>query len=341
VFSPKFHEEWETLSRNSINDWRMSVNFMPENISTFGQQIDDLTVLITIFGVICLTLAEGTLFIFAVIYRKKEGGKAAYIPGKAFAQLKWVLMPLFLIIILDEWVSIENAEPWQHIKVDRPTEGIQIGITAQQFNWVFHYPGKDQILWNENDTKNPDVLVVPINTNILFDLQARDVLHSFWVPSLRLKQDAIPGRIIKGWFNATKVGEYDIACAEICGTGHSQMSATLKVVSKADYAIFLEESSKKKVTGEDIVKMKGCTGCHNAVGPAKVGPTWAGINGAKKIIIRDGNEVEIISDENYIRESILKPNAAKSVGYENAVMPAQNLTDKELDLIVDYLKSLK
>lgn len=317
------------------------MNFMPENISTFGGQIDSLTALITYLGVPALILAEGILIFFAIKYRKKEGGKAAYIPGKSFGQLAWVLGPLLIVIVLDEWVSFRNGEPWQTIKVDRPSEGLQVGITAQQFNWVFHYTGKDQILWNENDIKNADVMVVPVNTNILFDLQARDVLHSFWVPTLRLKQDAVPGRIIKGWFNATKVGEYDIACAEICGAGHGKMAARLKVVSQADFDKFVRESSKKKTTGADLVKMKGCTGCHNIEGPTKVGPTWTGIYESKRQIIRNGEEMEVKADEDYLRASILNPSRDKAIGFENGVMPMQNLTDQELDLIVDYLKTLK
>lgn len=317
------------------------MNIMPENISTFGGQLDDLTMLITYLGVPCLIIAESILLFFAIKYRKKEGGKAAYIPGKSLSQLKWVLIPLLIVIGLDEWISFENGKPWQDIKVDRPSEGIQIGITAQQFNWVFHYTGKDEILWNANDYKNADVMVVPVNTNILFDLQARDVLHSFWVPALRLKQDAVPGRIIKGWFNATKVGEYDIACAEICGAGHGKMAARLKVVSQEDYKKFLQEASKKKVTGADLVKMKGCTGCHNVEGPTKVGPTWKGIFDSKRQVIRNGEEMEVKADEEYLRNSILNPAQDKAIGFEEAVMPAQSLSDKELDLIVDYLKTLK
>lgn len=317
---------------------------MPENISTFGGQLDALTSTITMLGLPSLILAEGILLFFAFKYRKKSGGKAAYITGEKGGwkgQVLWVLIPLVAVIIMDEYISVKNGAPWEEIKVNRPEQGIQVGITAQQFNWVFHYTGQDAILWNDNDIKNPDVLVIPVNTNILFDLQARDVLHSFWVPSLRLKQDAIPGRIIKGWFNATKIGEYDIACAEICGPGHGKMAARLKVVSQKDYDKFLKDSSKKKLTGADIVKMKGCTGCHNVEGPTKIGPTWTGIYGSKRRIIRDGEEMEVKADEDYLRNSILYPNRDKAIGFENAIMPAQNLTDQELDLVVEYLKTLK
>ncbi len=216
------------------------MKILPENISSYGEQFDSLATLITFFAVLWFLAAFSVMMYFVLRYRRKIGQKAAYITGNSFKELKYMLAVLVLVVLSDFYIDIRTVSVWDHIKIQRPSEGEKIGIQAYQWAWAFKYPGPDGILGTEDDKISYAEMHVPINKNILFDLTAKDVLHSFWVKELRLKQDAVPGRIIQGWFQARKPGKYEIMCAEICGLNHTAMKGTLIVDSEEDYKKFTE-----------------------------------------------------------------------------------------------------
>lgn len=224
------------------------MNLMPENISTYGGDLDSLTRVITYFAVIWFLAAFGVMAWFLFKYRKGANKKAAYITGGNLKELKYILFFLILVILSDFYIDVLTVGVWDRIKIQVPTADVKVGIFAYQWNWAFNYPGPDGQFGTSDDVRTPDnVFHVPVNKNIVFDLASKDVLHSFWVKELRLKQDAVPGRIIKGWFNATKIGKYEIMCAEICGIMHSAMKGYLVVESEEDYNKFLDSLYHPKV----------------------------------------------------------------------------------------------
>lgn len=325
------------------------MKFMPEVISSFGGDIDSLAILVTILGGFFLIIGELYLIYSALKYRKSKGSKAEYIPGKGWKQLKYIFIPVILFCFVDLVVDVQTHSLWDAIKISRPKADVEIGITGQQFSWLFDHPGPDGKLGTEDDVRKLNELHIPVDSKIVFNLGSKDVLHSFFVPTMRFKQDAVPGRIIKGWFDATKTGEYDIACAEICGAGHRSMKATLYVHSKEEYAQWVAnggtlggEVADPVAEGKRLIQAKGCVACHTVDGTPLVGPTYKGLFGSKEVIVKDGAEKEILVDEAYIKNSILEPQADIVKGFP-PVMPSQKglVSDKEIEYIIEYFKTLK
>ena len=220
------------------------LHWLPQNISTYGQSIDDVMRLIYYIVGAWFILAEAVLLYFVIRYRRRDGGHAGYAPGNTARALAWILVPAALILACDLGIDYAQEDVWNEIKLHIPTDVKQtVRIEGQQFVWNFRHPGKDGKLDTADDIVLINQLTVPVNEKIRFELSSKDVLHSFWVPELRLKQDAVPGRIINGWFAATKTGTYTIGCAELCGSGHTTMKAQLHVLNPADYAQWLADNS--------------------------------------------------------------------------------------------------
>lgn len=153
-------------------------------------------------------------------------------------------MALVVLALSDFVILLEEHNAWAEIEMLPPSSDLHIGITGRQWNWIFTYPGPDGLLNTSDDVVVDEMnseLHIPVNKNIVFDLRARDVLHSFFVTNIRLKQDAIPGRTLKRWFNVTKEGKYDIACAEICGILHAKMHNFLVVDTQENFEKYLRE----------------------------------------------------------------------------------------------------
>ncbi len=220
----------------------------PENISTYGGEIDNLfwvtLVFVTVAFIISLFLLNYPIF----KHRYKPSRKAAYIIGKG-SQLKWVIVALVVLSVCDFYILVAEHPTWNKIESYLPEKDVHIGLTARQWNFIFTYPGPDGELYTIDDVvinQQNSSMHVPVNRNIIIDIRATDVVHSFFVSNLRLKQDAIPGRTITRWFNATKEGTYDIACAEICGVLHSKMRNFLVVESEEEYQAFLADLYAQK-----------------------------------------------------------------------------------------------
>lgn len=217
------------------------LRWLPENISTFGRDIDGIMYLIYYVVGAWLILAEGVLIYFMLRYRRRAHPRAAQQHGTAARTLAWVVVPSILVFFCDIAIDAKGSPAWVHIKQELPKHDCLVRIEGRQFAWNFRHAGKDGILDTADDIVTNGQLHVPIGKVIKFELISRDVVHSFWVPNLRLKQDAVPGRVIPGWFDANKTGEFGIGCAELCGAGHGVMAATLVVESQEQYDKFLSK----------------------------------------------------------------------------------------------------
>jgi cytochrome c oxidase subunit 2 len=211
-----------------------------ESISTFGDQIDSLYRLVFAFTVLAFILTEGALIYFLFRYRRRGAEKARYVHGNRRLEIVWTVIPGLLFFGL----AIYQTGTWRLIRQELPpeSESLVIFLEAEQFKWFPTYPGPDGRLGTADDIAAPENTVhVPVNQKVIIKLASRDVLHSFFVPVLRVKQDVIPGRTVALWFEATQTGVYEIACAELCGLGHYRMRAFLTVEEPAEFQTWLDE----------------------------------------------------------------------------------------------------
>jgi cytochrome c oxidase subunit 2 len=216
------------------------MKLFPENISTYGHEIDNLFYFITI-PVGLAFIVTMAVFIYPLIRNRfRPDRKAAYIKGNTMKQLKWVLVSMALIGISDIVILLVEKDAWHSIEQELPEEDFKVAITGRQWSWTITYPGKDGKLYTADDVNRTNELHVPVNGVVHLDIKSLDVLHSVFIPNVRLKQDALPGRTITRWFEATKTGTYDISCAEICGVAHSNMKGTLYVDSRKDFLKYLD-----------------------------------------------------------------------------------------------------
>lgn len=210
--------------------------------SSFAKDIDQVILVITLLGGFWLLLAEGILFFFIMKFRKKSNPKASYIGGDRPEEAKWVHWPHYLVIVCDLIIIGFAVNVWYQVKQTLPPAEQTIRIVGQQWSWTFTHPGPDGILDSEDDIKSVDELHVQENVTYHFKLQSNDVIHSFSVPVFRLKQDAVPGRTITGWFKPTRRGTYDIQCAEMCGLGHGIMISKIFIESATEHAQWIEKN---------------------------------------------------------------------------------------------------
>ena len=213
--------------------------WLPVAASSFAKDIDGLMVFITMIVGVWFIIAEAVLLTLAFVYRDREGRKAAYLPANTLRSAAVVLIPCVLVLGFDLWIDMVATPIWDHIKVNRPEPDEVVRITGEQWSWRFTYPGADGVFDTEDDFQTVNELHVPLNKVILFELEAKDVVHSLWIPTLRLKQDAVPGRSIQGWFEPTLAGRYETICAEICGFGHTMMKAAIVVEEVEAYETWI------------------------------------------------------------------------------------------------------
>jgi len=211
--------------------------YLPHDISTFGPQVDWLFELI-FWPVAAVWIAVMVAMVFFMIrYRARPGRKAEYIEGNPRLEIIWTTATAVILVIL----ALMSRSTWADIKEHGPPGEAFYLVNAKQFNWEFTYPGPDGKFGEKGEITIENEMHVPVNKVVRIDLTSRDVIHSFFIPNMRLKQDVVPGHTIHVWFEATETGQYEIACSELCGFGHSGMKASLTVQSQEDYDKWLKD----------------------------------------------------------------------------------------------------
>ncbi|MBO60926.1 MAG: cytochrome c oxidase subunit II [Verrucomicrobiales bacterium] len=211
--------------------------------STYAASIDNLILLVAVLVGVWFFLAEGVFFWLIWKFRAKPGEKTQYLTGKEKHIKKWITIPHALVLVCDVFIVIGAVRVWYNVKQQLPEPDSTIRIIGQQWAWTFQHPGADNELDTADDIFTVNDLHVEVEKTYHFQLQSRDVLHSFSVPVFRLKQDAIPGRSITGWFTPTETGEYDVQCAEICGIGHGVMAARIHIEDANTHAAWISSAS--------------------------------------------------------------------------------------------------
>jgi cytochrome c oxidase subunit 2 len=301
-------------------------------VSTFNTSYYFITgiALVLIVGITLVML----WFVFR--YNKKKNKVAIQNEGNTRLEIIWTVIP-FLLALAMFYFGWAGWKPMTRA----PKDALNITTVARMWSFSFQY---------ENGKKSPD-LVIPVNTPVKIKLTSLDVLHSLYIPAFRVKSDIVPGTEKMMWFLPQLVGEFDLYCAEYCGLRHSYMNAKVKVLSQKDYAIWYADSStvlteaKAATPGSEGLKIminQGCNACHSSDGSRIVGPSYLNLFGNKQVVVREGKDVDIVVDEDYIKRSILDPNYEIVKGYPKGMMQSYKavLTDDDISKIIEYLKSL-
>lgn len=311
------------------------VRLLPVAASAQAQPIDQLFRLM--FFAIAFLFALIVVFMLysIVVFRRKKDDEsdARHIEGNTKLEITWTTIPLIIVLGLSVLGARSLAE------VERPDpKPLEVNVIGLQWTWRFEYP-RYGIVSNE--------MVLPVNKQAILYLSSADVIHSFWVPEFRVKQDLLPGgeefvRTLR--ITPTEIGSYKVRCAELCGIRHAYMESPVIVVSQADFDVWVAqqtgESTDPVERGQKWANQYGCLSCHSVDGSKLVGPTWLGLFGSE-VKLADGRTV--IADEAYIIESIRNPGAAIVEGYPN-IMPAslgQELSDERIQDIIAFIKTLR
>lgn len=266
--------------------------------------------------------------------RKNDDSDGQYFKGNNPLEITWTILPLGFVIFLSYLGSVTLADTRK-----AEPQSLSIKVTAGQWFWRFEYPDYGIV---------SDKMVMPVNQQALLKLTSLDVIHSFWVPEFRVKQDLLPGEnfVRELRITPTQIGEFKVRCAELCGTSHAYMESPVIVVSQADFDAWVQEEvnllgADPAARGEKWAKNNGCLSCHSLDGSISVGPTWKGLYGETQQLA-DGSTVTV--DDAYLLTAIIKPNAQLVAGFPANVMPQNfldTLSEQQLADIVAFIKTLK
>lgn len=306
--------------------------YLPEPASDFAPLVDNIHNMVTDLSVFFTVLIVGVMIYFAIIYRKKDGvdHETPAIEGSTILELIWTIVPTLICIV----VAGYGYYGFKKIR-EVPPGALEINVTGKQWAWSFKY---------DNGKEVGDEFVVPVNKAIKLILTSTDVLHSFFVPSMRTKMDAVPGRYTMQWFRPVKTGDYNVFCTEYCGTLHSNMLAKMRVVSEAEYERWVNDKgggAKPADLGRQVFTVKACASCHSLDGSPRVGPTFLNLYGRKTKCI---NGEEFIADDEYLRRSILNAQANIVEGFPSpSPMPMfeGQLTQDDVSNLIAFIKTVK
>jgi len=215
--------------------------WLPEGVTTTAPLIDRLFyVVLSVTGVV-FVLVEATLLVFLVRYRRRPGRRAAYTHGNSLVEVVWTVIPALLLLFL----TMDSQRVWSQVRGTPPPADVELEVTAEQFVWNIRYAGADGRLHTEDDLTTINQLHLPVQRTVLIHLKSKDVIHSFFVPQFRLKQDAVPGITGRLWVSATTTGNFEIACAELCGLGHYRMRGFLTIESPEAFQTWLAQAQRE------------------------------------------------------------------------------------------------
>jgi cytochrome c oxidase subunit II len=219
------------------------IDLFLQSLSTYSGDVDRLVLLITVIVGFWFIAAEAMFLWLIVRFRARDGVPAQYVTGKEKHLKRWINIPHMLILVCDVIIIVAAIRVWVKVKQTLPPADEVVRVVGQQWAWTFQHPGADGLLDTADDIRTSDSLHVEVGKTIHFQLESKDVLHSFFVPVFRLKQDIVPGRVITGWFKATAPGTHDILCAEICGIAHGIMGGQIVIETPAQHAAWVQAHS--------------------------------------------------------------------------------------------------
>lgn len=317
------------------------------DFTSIADAVDDPMLLITVVCCVLLVAITAAMVFFAIRYSRRRNRVASEIHGHAALEVAWTIIPTIIAFgfFWYGWIG------YKYMK-DVPDDAMTVEVTGRMWSWSHEY---------ENGVISEE-LNVPVGRAVKLDLQSTDVIHSYYIPAFKVKQDVVPG--IDGlylWFRGSEVATYNVFCAEYCGLNHFGMLTRVNVMTQDDFDAWLATEGSKvvkvepgaqdgggdgdsgnlHVIGQQLATAKGCVACHTSDGSVLIAPSFKGLYGKTETVIADGQERQVVVDDAYIRESILDPTADLVKGFQ-PLMPPQGLaTDEEIDAIIAYIKSLQ
>ncbi len=306
-------------------------DWFPPVATNLAKELDKLTQFLVVVSAIAVLFVIGGFVYFAIRFKRiSDNDKTPHITHNHFLEFLWSFIPFVIFMFIFAW-------GWYlYSKMRVPASGgqvLEVHVYGQMWNWDFVY---------KNGRKSAGVLYVPKGRSVKLIMTSRDVIHSFYVPAFRIKQDVLPGTYTALFFKAQKKGKFYVFCTEFCGAGHSKMQARVHVMETTEWEKWLLHDPYKGMSMVQIGKkvFQGrCTVCHTTTNKRKIGPGLKGLFGAKRYF-QDGTSR--VADENYIRESILNPSELVVKDFPNQMTPfAGLLKEEELTGLIEYIKSLK
>jgi len=288
-----------------------------------------------IFGA-CLLLLGGivaTMICFVIRYRRSRAPEpTSQAESNLWLETIWVVLPSVLVMAMFYY-------GWAGYLTLRtvPKDALPVTATARMWSWSFSYA---------NGRTSPK-LFVPVGRPVVVDLVSSDILHGFFLPAFRVKRDVVPGMKNHAWFVADKAGSYDLFCSQYCGKDHSSMITTVEALPEEEFVEWLEQKGRpaaagaEKPDGARLAKEKGCLACHSLDGVRGVGPTFKGLYGGQQTVLQDGKPLVLTVDDAYLRESIRSPNAKIVEGFQPIMPVISDLTDAEVEALVEYIEGVK
>ncbi len=330
-----------------MNELLRRLLFLPPQASEYARQVDSLHYFVILTTMVGATGVFGTALYFFIRYRRRSDTDVTprIVPRLAHEVL-FIGGPLTLFLV---WFAI--GYPQYVSRTLPPKDAMDVYVTGKQWMWKFAYPGGPSAI---------DTLRVPAGRPVRLLITSRDVIHSLFIPALRLKQDALPGRYTQTWFESNRPGRYQIFCAEYCGLSHSGMLAELVVMPAAEFDQWMTEqrrgiqvaqdqapargepvrpASSLVEEGQRVASEQGCLKCHSIDGTRHIGPTWADLYGRDEKL-STGKTIHV--DEAYLTKSMMDPSADIVAGYQNVMPTFQGvLTPPQAAAIVEFIKSLR
>lgn len=307
---------------------RKGTFWLPEQASTTAPEIDALFYFVLWTSAIIFVGVVGFMVYYAWKYRRRSAAdRPVDVVPNHLLEISWIIIPTVLVLVVFWW----GMQAFLTAGIP-PTNSYQVNVIGKKWLWDFEYP---------NGKRTTGDLVVPVGQPVQLLITSEDVLHSFFVPAFRVKMDAVPNRYTSLWFEATETGEFQVLCTEYCGTAHSEMYARVIVMERGEFAEWLRTDDAEGMTlpelGEQLFRQQACVTCHSTDGSTGIGPTWLGTWGEQRPLT-DGTSVRM--DEDYFIESIIYPNAKIVAGYPPAMPAYPNLSERQLQGLLAYMKQL-
>ncbi len=314
-------------------------------LSNIAEVVNGPILFITAVSVFFLVGITAVMVYFTIRYSRRRNPKPEDVHGHTLLEIVWTVIPTLLAfgMFWYGWVGYKFMK-------EVPADAVEITVTGRMWSWLYEY---------DNGVET-DVLNVPVGKPVKLNMRSLDVIHSYYIPAFKVKQDVVPG--VDGlflWFTARETGEYDVFCAEYCGLQHSAMLSKVRVLPEADFDAWLVEEGAEVaqmkaaleaggegeglvLLGQRLATTKGCVACHSTDGTRLVGPSFRGIFGLSETVVTGGAERQIVVDDDYLHLSIVEPNADIVKGYQ-PLMPPQTgiVNDDEIKALIAYIKSLE
>lgn len=300
--------------------------WLPEGVSTLAPEIDSLFNFVNLVSLILFIGVVGAMVYFMIRYRRRDASEVpSPVEPNKIVELSWIVLPTILVMVLFNW----GFQTFIELTV-APPDSYEVRARAAKWRWEFEYP---------NGTVTSNELHVPVGRPVRVVMNSVDVLHSFFIPVFRVKQDVLPNRYSSVWFEATRTGEFQIFCTEYCGAQHSGMLAKVVVHNQDDFNAWLEsagvdEDMPLPEYGALLYDQQACVQCHSLDGTPKIGPTFKGLFG-KTEQLTSGS---VVVDDDYLRRAILEPAAEVVQGYQPVMPPYSSLKDRQVDALIAFIK---